>query len=389
MRARSEAGAVAVLAMLFVVGVAALVAASFNIGYMLKARGDLQSASDSAALAAAGSIDGTINGLTTGRTMAGQFAAQHRVTGQTVLVDQNADVEYGFWHYRSEPCAFSGMMCGIGFELTTTPTSDPFTVNAVRVNNGRDGDATHNPAISPFLAGFFPGGGGGPYRVRSDAVAVGRRSQVDCSLPIAIANCRGAGHLFTATGELDCGGPPREMTFTNTHTQDLGWIEFFDDNNPNTADLERAILDNDADCAAHDIRTGNYPVSNGNNLNPLIEPLLGYRHNQRQATGCILGVRRTMAVVDNCDSGTPSFNQRKFVIGFVTTEITAISCPNGTTWSVAGPNNCGTRPTRNPCAGGGGGGGGGGTSESLTIRVYCDPPPTNAGGAGSFLHLVR
>jgi hypothetical protein len=372
------------------VGVAALVAASFNIGYMLKARGDLQGASDSAALAAAGSLDGTINGLTAGRVFARQFAAQHRVTGQTVLVDQNADVEYGFWHYNSEPCAFGAGTCGVGFELTTTPTSDPFKVNATRVLNGRDDGATHNPAIVPFFAGFFTSNVNGRYLVRSDAVAVGRRSQVDCSLPIAVSNCRGAGRLFTATGELDCGGGPREMTFSNTASQDLGWVEFFTNNTPSTADVKSGIEFNNEHCADRDFRATTVPVANGNNLQPIIEPLLGYVNNQRQAN-CLLGVRRTMAVLDNCDGGTPNFTRDKLVIGFITIEITEITCANGTPWTISGPNNCSTRPRNNPCAGGGGGpgGGGGGTQERLTLRIYCDPPQTNSGGPGSVLHLVR
>jgi hypothetical protein len=400
-RAHHDSGAVAVLALLFVLVMGAFLALSFNMGLMLKARGDLQGASDSAALAAAGSIDGTLNGVSAGRAFARQFAAAHKVTGQTVLVGEDADVEYGFWHFRAgEPCAFSGGTCVPcepprtgncpGFEVATNPANEPFSLTAVRVRNGRDDGPTRNSAMVPIFGAFFSNDiGRHRYHVGSDAVAIGRRSQVDCALPIAIAGCRGVDHVFTSSGELDCGGAPREMTFSNTASQDLGWIEFFDPNTPNTADVRSGIEFNNEQCAMYpDIRTGTFPVANGNNLEPIIEPLLGYVNGRRDPdpARCLLGARRTMAVLDNCDGGTPSFTRDKLVVGFVTVEVLAVECASGKLWSVGGTNSCATRPDRNPCTGGGGGGGGG---LSLTIRVLCDPPVTNAGGVGSRLRLVR
>jgi hypothetical protein len=371
----ADRGTVAVLAVFFILVMGGFLALSFNLGMMMKARGELQGASDSAALAAAESLDGTIARLALGRVNAHDFAAAHDVTGNAVRIDQNADVHYGFWHFQDEPCLFGAGGCPRGFELSPSPGDNAFTITAVEVVNGRDNDANHNPALGVIFAAFLEDDH--PLTVRSRAVAIGRRGRVDCALPVGICSSS-----LLEDGELRCdGGAPRRLVFTNENIQDMAWINLIDDSSPNPPTVSDQILHNLALCAADDFKTGSYRYNNGNSLQPVIDAFLGYDHGDQEGP-CLIGETRTAPVIE-CERGGGS---HRMVTGFVNVEIERITCANGRQLDAC------VSGSSNPCTGGGGGGrggGGGGTSLALTLRINCENPVGPSGGPGRKLRLVQ
>src|SRR5215213_7877134 len=122
-RARDR-GVVAVLSVFFVVLLLGLLALVINVGRLMRTRGDLQHAADSAALAAMESLDNKPTGGVPGRdnldyngsplsiqAMATRFAQKYQLGGGDVpTVDTtmggsivNNDFAVGFWHEKSGP----------------------------------------------------------------------------------------------------------------------------------------------------------------------------------------------------------------------------------------------------------------------------------------------
>jgi putative Flp pilus-assembly TadE/G-like protein len=370
----ADRGAVAVLAVFFILVMGGFLALSFNLGLLMKARGELQGASDSAALAAAESLDGTAAGLRSGRRIARAFAAAHNVTGESVRIDRNADVHYGFWHFRAEPCVFGSGGCPQGFELSPDPNDNPFSITAVEVVNGRDNDRRHNRALRLVFGAFLDDQRS--LTIRSQAVAVGRRGRVDCALPVGI--CADA---LLDDGELRCdGGPPRRMVFSSENQEDLAWVNLLDDSSPNPPTVRQQILHNQELCEANDFQTGSFRYNNGNNLQPVIDAFLGFDQDDQQGP-CLIGQTRTSPVIE-CSRGG---GNRRMVIGFVNVEIEALTCASGRLID-----SCPTAGRGNVCSSGGGrGGGSGGGREAVSLRIACDSPVGPTGGPGLKLRLVH
>jgi hypothetical protein len=369
MARQADRGAVAVLAVFFILTMGAFLALSFNIGLIFKARGELQGAADAAALAAAGSLDGTAGGLFAGRVAARAFAAAHDVAGQPVALSEVDDVRYGFWHFDRERCAYGNGTCRRGFERAPDPTGRPFAVTAVEVANGRDLDPNHNGPL-PVIFGVFLQRDR-PFTLGSSAVALGRRGRVDCALPIGVFECRD--DLLT-DGELRCNGAGEldaPVVFTGGNTDELVRVNLFSDATPSRGRTLARLLGNQEDCADTDFQTGSAPIATGGGdafLRPLADALLGFDEDE-PAGSCLLGEKRTIPVVE-CRGRRG--NQRT-VVGFVNVRIEAITCPNGT------PAACGRT---NPCGRGGG-------RESVSLRVLCDDPAGPTGGPGLKLRLMR
>ena len=91
-------GAVIVLTLVLMVFVFAFVAFTVDVGYMALAKGELQNAADSAALAGVVELQ---YGATAARTTAQAFAAQHRAAGSSVVVP-NADVLIGRFNFTTK-----------------------------------------------------------------------------------------------------------------------------------------------------------------------------------------------------------------------------------------------------------------------------------------------
>src|SRR3954447_26494220 len=134
-RRAADRGVVSVLSVFFVLLLLTFLAVSINLGRLMRTRGDLQHAADSAALAEVGSLDNKqTGGPRAGRTpadfdysasdstqgVARAHALAFGVTsgvGQHPDVDANTDIQYGFWHLRNtDRCMFGPGNCSAGWE---------------------------------------------------------------------------------------------------------------------------------------------------------------------------------------------------------------------------------------------------------------------------------
>jgi hypothetical protein len=353
---------VAVLAVFFILAMGAFLALSFNIGLLFKSRGELQTAADSAALAAAEGLDGTAAGLDAGRVGARAYAAAHDVTGQAVQISEQADVRYGFWHFDDERCTYSNRGCDRGFEEAPDPTSRPFSITAVMVGDGRDRDPNHNPPLPVIFGAFIARDR--PFTITAQAVAVSRRARVDCALPIGLFECA---EDFLTGGELRCNGAGEldtPLVFTGATFDQLPRVNLLGDGNPSADRVSAQILHNQADCAEEDFDTGSFRFNTGGGrggLRQVVEALLGFDGDDHDGP-CLLGATRTLPVVE-CRGRR---GNRRTVVGFVEARIEAITCPGGA------PATCPTGAA-NPC------GRSGGPGAALTLRVLCaDPAGTPA-----------
>lgn len=105
-RRKNRRGIIAVLAAVLFIVMLGMVAFAVDIGYMTMVRTQLQSAADSAALAAAGSSNLSRTGMT---QIAQGFAQYHRVAGRQVVLN-TGDVEFGSWDSASK--SFSALPSG-------------------------------------------------------------------------------------------------------------------------------------------------------------------------------------------------------------------------------------------------------------------------------------
>lgn len=129
-------GSIAPLTAVLLVPLLTFVALAVDVGYIALAKTQLQSAADTAALAAAAQMitsEGA-TGQTKARDHAKNFAAANMAASDRVLLDVNADVEFGFWDSSSRSF------------LPPGSSGDPnVIVNAVRVRAHRDSNNTAGP----------------------------------------------------------------------------------------------------------------------------------------------------------------------------------------------------------------------------------------------------
>src|SRR5512135_1657125 len=118
-RASGDQGAILIWSvfLLFVTG--AFLALSMNVGHLYTARGELQNAADSAALAGAAELDGTQGGVNAARTASETFSALHHTDAATAVAITDADVTPGHWD--------------VDTRTFTSPAASLFETNAVRV----------------------------------------------------------------------------------------------------------------------------------------------------------------------------------------------------------------------------------------------------------------
>jgi hypothetical protein len=366
-----ERGVVAVLAVFFVLVLGAVLALSFNLGLLMKSRGELQGASDSAALAAAESLDGTVASLRAGRRAAREFAATHDVTGQAVRIDEEDDVRYGFWHFDRERCTYSNGTCPEGFEESPDPEGRPFALTAVQVNNGRDTDPNHNSPLPVVFGAFVQRTR--PLIMTSGAVAVTRRARVDCALPIGLFECAEG---FLTGAELVCdssGALPAPLVVTDDDPAQLPRVNLLGESRPSAGRVSQQILHNQEHCQDQDFQTGSVRFEAGGNLRTVVDAVLGF-DGEDQEGPCLVGQKRTVPVVECRER-----RGRRTVVGFVDVFVESVTCRDGT--RAACP-----AGRVNPCAGHQGGGR---SRRSVALRVTCDDPLGASGGPGYKLRLVK
>jgi hypothetical protein len=242
-RRAADRGVVSVLSVFFVLLLLTFLAVSINLGRLLRTRGDLQHAADSAALAAVASLDvKPTGGAGIGRTaddfdvnltkspqaVAHAFAVAHGVAGgvgQHPTLQVATDVEFGYWHFRAgDACAFGPGMCGGGWEpapafaALTSNSLQMFAVNAVTVRTHYD--------LPAYLDAFA---GQGTISMTGRAIATTQRARVSCALPFAISVCQiidraGPGTGFTCPDTGVAGDAVIKRTFVNNESVDPNGI---------------------------------------------------------------------------------------------------------------------------------------------------------------------
>jgi hypothetical protein len=229
---KTERGSILVFVTIALGALLGFAAWSTETGRAWQAKGQLQSAADSAALAGVGSLfsaDFLTVDEANARTAAVTYGAQHKVLG-TSLTIAAADVQAGSWDMASQT-------------FTALPgNTDPDVVRAVRVITRRDAKA--NGPIDTILGRVV---GVDSIGVNTDAVAewgfAGETSPGTVDLPIAIDCCAVAGNTPGAEcTENYCQtistNPPKpcqladEVTWTSclefysTPLQNACWTEF-------------------------------------------------------------------------------------------------------------------------------------------------------------------
>jgi uncharacterized membrane protein len=125
----SRRAAIAVLSAILMVAMLGMVAFGVDVGYMMVVRTQLQTAADSAALAAAAIMG---QGMDDARTVARKYSEDHQSAGEPVRL-ADTDIEFGIWDVTNR---------------TFTETGE--VGNAIRVTARRDG--TSNPRTNLFFA---------------------------------------------------------------------------------------------------------------------------------------------------------------------------------------------------------------------------------------------
>ncbi|HSB20852.1 MAG TPA: pilus assembly protein TadG-related protein [Anaeromyxobacteraceae bacterium] len=304
-RRRRERGAVAVVVALVLAVLLAFLGLTLNAGHGTSVRGELQNATDAAALAAARELNGQLGGEQAGRLMAGAYSALHDTDGsQPVNIDVAADVTFGAWDFGSST-----------FTPTGTTGAELLATNAVRVRAGRE--ASRGNALPVWLSSFL--GNTASMDARSAAVAVGGGPcETRCVIPLAFADCS----LVDASGALRC---DQTLVFRNAIEDNAGLTGLGDGANTS---VERSILravDTGQGCM--NVSTGEViTIQNGNNFNPLYS---GF--------SALVGRTVSAPVVHPYGCPTnPRFNQDYPVLGFASFTIDYVGnvgpdprCPDG------------------------------------------------------------
>ncbi len=214
MARRAERGAIVIWAVLVMTLLLTLVAYVLNIGHATAVKGELQNASDGAAIGAAHSLNGQASGILAARAAAAAYAALHHTdSNQVVNVNPFGDVQFCRWNMATNTSAWC---LPWGVDPTTAGSPDDpsmpqlLATNAVRVRNGRQ--AGRGNALPVYLGGFL--GGPATVDVASMATAVGggpNTLTTRCTLPLAYVDC-----AFTA----GCGSA---IVYRNSNTDSGGF----------------------------------------------------------------------------------------------------------------------------------------------------------------------
>jgi hypothetical protein len=334
-----ECGAIAVVAAVVLFAVGAFMALAINAGQILHAKGQLQNASDSAALAAAGSLNGTLVGLGNARHMAYHFAHAHRVATEHVNIVLPDDVIFGRWHYKAEQGIDGNAWAAHSFEPLSA--GSPLMIDAVRVLDARDGSGQHNSAMEVFFGHFL---GARTATIGTSAVAVGRSGESECPMPFVLPSCS----LQNPDGTWIC-NTNVTLILSPDGTDNVGFIYFLAAlgiGGTGNSDVPPNILNR---CQGQGTAS-NYPVSNGNDLNTnVIQAMLGLAGNgvnmapvppyepDGSSSLCIFNHDFDSFPVAEMSCPNPKFNQDVVVAAYARIDFVAVtssgklyqSCPTG------------------------------------------------------------
>jgi Flp pilus assembly protein TadG len=293
---RSERGATAVVVAILAAVLAGFLMLVLNTGHVMAVRGQLQNATDSAALAGAQELNGTLPGLDAARAAAVDFASRHGTDrGMPVTIDPGADVVFGNWN-RDLPrdAAFTPI-------TSTTPNALKMT-NAVLVRAGRE--AARGNSVDVVAGGLL---GTEETDVRAQSMAVrGGSCEEGCAVPLAFAECL----IVNPDGSLNCG---TELVFNSDTTDNIGFTNLASDSAVST-DVLRDILRG----SCKKVAVGDaISIGNGAQLSPLVgdfQALIG---------------KQVSAPIVRLPSGCPAkFEEaggEAIVVGFATFTITNVT----------------------------------------------------------------
>ena len=210
---REERGAIAVAVAVLLTGVVGLTGAATDLGVVYTARGQLQNAADSAALAAAKNMMAqdpvTLDAVTT--PDAAQATAHQLTQANTALGNSltllDPDYTIGFWDLEAEAFTRIG------------PSSDPNDINAVEVTLRKDELA--NSPVTTMFAGI----------VGISQVDVQAKSLAFVGYPNAIPEDGGLGFPIAVkdtavTGGGDSPSCGTQLTFSDENNENASWTTF-------------------------------------------------------------------------------------------------------------------------------------------------------------------
>jgi Flp pilus assembly protein TadG len=210
---REERGAIAVAVAVLLTGVVGITGAATDLGVVYTARGQLQNAADSAALAAAKNMMAqdpeTLDAITTpdaAQATAHQLTQANTALGKGLIL-LDTDYTIGFWDLDAE--AFT----------RTGPSSDPNDINAVEVTLRKD-DLANSPVTTMF-AGI----------VGISQVDVTAKSPAFVGYPSAIPKDGGLGFPIAVkdtavTGGGDSPACGTQLTFHSENNENASWTTF-------------------------------------------------------------------------------------------------------------------------------------------------------------------
>jgi Flp pilus assembly protein TadG len=205
-----------------------------NAGHVTSVRGELQNASDAAALAAARELNGQATGVTSARTVAANYSTLHDTdTTSTIDINSVADVNFCNWSAATRSITWC-----LGFGVTPTTAAPPVptpgattqlqAVNAVQVQNGRE--TSRENSVPVWLSAFL--GGTTHVDTRSTATAIGGGP---ISLPPGTA-CLPMAYVDCALSS-GCNAP---IVYRNNNTDTAGFT-LLDDGNVSASGINRFL----------------------------------------------------------------------------------------------------------------------------------------------------
>jgi Flp pilus assembly protein TadG len=292
-RSERQRGATAVIVALLLTVLCGFMALVINSGHLGAVRGQLQNATDAAALAGVRELNGTPEGVTSARTVATDYAQRHFTDkGMEVTIDRDADVEVGIWDFAApRESAFTA--------VTDWTAANLAAANAVLVNAGRE--ASRGNSVKVTMGGLL---GKKQTDVTASSVAVLGGPIKEClNIPLAFSDCA----VRDENGNLKCN---QVIEFHSDLEDSVGFTNLSADATVSVDVLKKILT---SDC--RDVGVGDpISVGNGAELNPLRTFFLAFQ-----------GDNVVVPVVDLPDC---QFNARTTTVtGFLTIKIIDVYPP--------------------------------------------------------------
>jgi Flp pilus assembly protein TadG len=360
-----ERGTAAVLVGLTFVVLLGFAALVLDVGALYRVRTELQSASDSAALAGVQELDRTAAGIDLARDRVKEYAALHQANGTPVVV-ADSDIIFGYWTTSSD--AFT--------PLGSFP-ADPAAVNAVQVRSRRD--AAQGDAVMMSLAHFV---GHTREDVSATAIAVGGGPASECAFPIVVPDC-------SLDEPISSGLCDYCMVYQDNNSDNAGWTTFDEGSvgAPTIRDLiVSACYDGSGgvavdpvtgECAGGCVSTDSgdeIKVNNGNLMNkgtnnfcPVIQDILLRGDPTGTPQPFVVKVPVLESTSGTCDAS--QFSGYKTISGYATMEIFGAKCGSVDPGVFAPASPCPPPPS---------------SDKYLVAALRCDLSSEEIGGGGFF-----